>query len=204
MNTTTRSRLAFLATISDLHAAPLTYDLACLRDLIVQLEPDLLCAEITREMWNGGQLSQAALEVREALAPVVAVTNVVLVPIAPTPDRFEDFTPQSGWRRPLVQAFERALRWGQRTADRPEAINGPWFEAFCHTFCALTEMTMTRDERKAWDVQNQAIADAILEAIRRDPGRRVLAAVQCQRIHKLEPLLKPHEGLLELVNYWEL
>jgi hypothetical protein len=28
--------------------------------------------------------------------------------------------------------------------------------------------------------------------------------VQCQRIHKLEPLLKQHEDELEIVNYWEL
>lgn len=204
MNTTTLSRLAFLATISNLHAEPLTYDLACLRELVAHLEPDLLCVEITPEMWSGGELSQATVEVRDALAPIAAATNVVIVPVTPSPQRFADFAPHSGWRRSLVQSFEQAIRWGQRTADHPETINGPWFEAFCHTVCALTEMTMTAGERLAWNAQNQTIAENILQAVRRDPGRRVLAAVQCQRIHKLEPLLKSHSDLLELVHYRNL
>lgn len=55
-----------------------------------------------------------------------------------------------------------------------------------------------------WNSQNRAIAENILQAVRRDPGRRVLAAVQCQRIHKLEPLLKWHSDLLELVHYQDL
>jgi len=32
-----------------------------------RLAPDLLCAEITREMWEGSDLSQAAIEVRESM-----------------------------------------------------------------------------------------------------------------------------------------
>ena len=204
MNRTRRTRLALLATISDLHREAVSYDLAALARLALELSPDLLCAEITREMWEGGDLSQTAVEVREALAPVAAATDVVLVPVAPNGDRFADFAPERGWRRGMVRAFDRMLRWGQRWADTPEAINGIWFESFCHPLCLLTEWSWTAEKRAAWEKQNKLIAENIMAAVRRDYGRRVLVAVQCQRIHKLEPLLKQYEDELEIVNYWEL
>lgn len=204
MNTSLRTRLAVLGTLSDLHRQPIAYDLACLRALVADLAPDLLCAEITREAWEGGDLSTAAVEVREALAPVVASTDIVLIPVAPTPQQFADFTPAAGWRRDLVQTFDHLLQWGQRKADRPEEINGTMFSAFCHTLCALTEMLWTAEDRAAWEAQNEALAENIVQAARRDAGRRVLAAVRCQRLHWLMPLLHAHGALFEIVDYREL
>jgi hypothetical protein len=204
MNEKPETRLALLATLSELHSEPIAYDLQCLRDLVVELAPDLLCAEITREMWEGGDLSAAAIEVRDALAPTVASTDTVLVPVAPSADRFHDFAPDGGWRRDLVHTYDRILRWGQQRANSPEAVNGPLFEAFCHPLCVLTEMTWTAEKRAAWTVQNEQIAENVLRAVARDPGRRVLVAVQCQRIHKLEPLLEAGASQIKLVNYWEL
>lgn len=204
MNTSLRTRLAVLGTLSDLHRQPIAYDLACLRALVADLAPDLLCAEITREAWEGGDLSTAAVEVREAHAPVVASTDIVLIPVAPTPQQFADFTPAAGWRRDLVQTFDHVLQWGQRKADRPEEINGTMFSAFCHTLCALTEMLWTAEDRAAWEAQNEALAENIVQAARRDAGRRVLAAVRCQRLHWLMPLLHAHGALFEIVDYREL
>jgi hypothetical protein len=199
-----RTRLAFLATLSDLHHGPVSYDMASLQAVVADLSPDLLCAEITRKMWEGGDLSQAAVEVREALAPVVEATDVVLVPVAPSGDRFADFAPNAGWRRGLVQSIDRALRWGQRQADTPEAINGKLFEAFCHPLCRLTELSWTAGQRKAWDEQNKTIAGNIMQAVRRDVGRRVLVVVQCQRIHKLSTLLQPYREELDMVQFSKL
>jgi hypothetical protein len=45
--------------------------------------------------------------------------------------------------------------------------------------------------------------DNILQIVRRDPGRRMLVAVQCQRTHWLEPRLKRVPDI-ELVDYREL
>ncbi len=196
-----RTRLAVLGTLSDLHRQPIAYDLNCLRSLVADLAPDLLCAEITRETWEGGDLSSATVEVREALAPVVASTDIVLIPVAPTPQQFADFTPAVGWRRDLVQTFDRLLQWGQRKADRPEEINGAMFALFCHTVCALTEMTWAAEDRAAWQAQNEALAANIVQAVRRDTGRRVLIVVQCQRLHWLIPLLRAHADVFEIVNY---
>jgi hypothetical protein len=143
------------------------------------------------------------LELRHALEPAARLTEMVLVPIAPTSKRFEDFVAPPGWRQSLVRAFDRLLRWGQRNTDRPEKINGPVFEVFCHTVCALTELAWSREERAAWEAQNADLVEAILEAVRRDPGRRVLVVVQCQRMHRLVPQLKAHSDELEFVSYQE-
>lgn len=199
-----RSRLALLATMGALHAEPLRYDLACLCTLVADLSPDLLCAEITREAWEEGDMSFAALEVREALAPVVAATDIVLIPVAPSPDQFADYPRLPGWRQSLVRRFDRLLRWGQRVADRPEVIHGMLFETFCHSVCTLTEMAWRGEDRATWEAQNKALAANILQAVQRDAGRRVLVVVQCQRIHKLVPLLERHPDEFELVHYANL
>lgn len=204
MNAKQRTRLAVLATLADLHCELVSYDLVSLRTLVADLAPDLLCAEVTRETWEGDDLSQAAVEVRDALVQVVEVTDVVLVPVAPDADRFADFAPEVGWQHGFVRTIDRALRWGQRKADTPEAINGTLFEAFCHPLCRLTEWSWTAEKRRAWTEQNRIIADNIIQAVERDSRRRVLVAVQCQRIHKLVPLLKRRDDLIELVKFTEL
>lgn len=198
------TRLALLATLGELHTKPLRYDLRCLQTLVATLHPDLLCAEITQAAWEQGDLASAAVEVRSALAPAAALTDVVLIPVAPSPEQFADFTPLPGWRRSLVCQYERLLCWGQRKANRPEAIHGPAFEAFCHTVCALTELTWTSQARARWEAQNRELVENILQAIRQDPGRRMLVAVQCQRLHRLLPMLQAYTDLLEIVNYQAL
>ncbi len=204
MSTTARTRLAILGTMSDLHSQPIAYDLACLRTVVADLAPDLLCAEITLEAWERADLSRVTLEVREALAPVIASTDIVLIPVASSLKQYGDFTPGSGWRRRLVQTFDRSLRWGQTKADDVRNVNGPWFGAFCHTVCMLTESLWTVQDRTAWERQNEELAENIARAIQLDRGRRVLAAVQCQRLHRLIPLLRAHTNLFDLVSYQNL
>ena len=199
-----KTRLAILGTIGQLHIEPLTYDLSCLRSIITTLSPDILCAEITREEWEYGDLSASAVELREALVPVVSFTDTVLVPVAPSSARFEDYLPSLTWRQRLTQAFDRLLRWGQRTADTPENIHSPVFESFCHLVCKLTEMTWKTEDRKLWNSENRLLAEGILDVLSRDPGRRVLAVVQCQRIYILEQYLSEQGDVIDLVSYQEL
>ena len=198
------TRLAILGTMSDLHTQPISYDLNCLQRVVADLSPDLLCAEITQEAWERTDLSQASLEVREALAPVIASTDIVLIPVASNPKQFVDFTPDSGWRRHIVRTFDRLLRWGQIQADDVKSINGFGFGAFCHTVCMLTEMFWTKNDRASWEKQNRELAENIIGAVQRDRGRRVLVAVQCQRLHRLIPLLQAHDDLFQIVSYQDL
>ncbi|MDP1715667.1 MAG: hypothetical protein Q8L41_13070 [Anaerolineales bacterium] len=204
MNSSPQTRLAILGTISDLHNQPIAYDLGCLRKVVADLAPDLLCAEITMEAWERDDLSHTSLEVREALAPVIASTDIVLIPVAPSPQQYADFAPDLGWRHRLVRTFERLLQWGQIQADDVESINGAWFGAFCHTVCWLTESLWTTKDRAAWDKQNEELAANIIRAVQRDSGRRVLVTVQCQRSHRLLSLLHTHDDLFKIVAYQNL
>ena len=204
MNTSARTRLALLGTLSDLHREPLAYDLACLRSLATDLAPDLLCAEITRDAWERRDLSAATLELREALAPVEAATDLVIVPVASSLKPYTGYLPMAPWRRTLVRALDRLLRWGGRKASRPEVVNGVLFGAYCHMVCWLAERLWTVEQRAEWEAQNRAMAENIVQAVQREPGRRVLVAVQCQRVHRLRPWLHAHGELLEIVDYGEL
>ena len=65
-------------------------------------------------------------------------------------------------------------------------------------------MMWTSEDRAAWEAQNTALAESIVQAMRQDMGRRVLVATQCQRLHRLVPLLRAHADALEMVNYQEL
>ena len=190
--------------MSDLHRQSISYDLNCLQQIIADVSPDLLCAEITVQDWEQGDFSKAALEVREALAPVIASTDIVMIPVVPSPKQYTDFTPDSGWRRRLVRTFDRLLRWGQIQADDARTVNGPWFGAFCHTVCWVTESLWNASDRGAWERQNQELAENIVRAVQRDSGRRVLVAVQCQRLHRLIPLLNAHSDLFKMVSYQNL
>lgn len=204
MNTSSRTRLAILGMMSDLHRQPVRYDLHCLQKIIAHVSPDLLCAEITTDAWERGDLSQAAVEVPEALVPIVASTDIVLIPVAPTSDQYGDFTPRTGWRRRLTKAFNRLLRWGQIQANSAPAVNGFWFGGFCHAVCWLTEVFWDREDRQSWERQNHDLVQNIVRAIQRDRGRRVLVAVQCQRLHRLNRLLRAHTDLFEVVRYERL
>lgn len=204
MNSSSPTRLAVLGTMSDLHQQASRYDLACLQNVVADVSPDLLCAEITMEAWESDDLSKSSLELREALAPIVTSTDIVLIPVAPTPEKYSDFVPNTPWRIGLVRTFDKLLRWGQLQADDVRAINGPWFGAFCHSICLLSEMFWNAEDRARWEKQNQDLAQNIVRAVQRDSGRRVLVAVQCQRLHRLLPLLQAHEDLFTIVDYQDL
>lgn len=204
MNAFPQTRLAILGTMSDLHRQPISYDLNSLQKIVADVSPDLLCAEVTVADWEQNDVSKAAVEVREALASVVASTDIVLIPVAPSSEQYADFAPGSGWRRGIVRSFDQLLRWGQIQADDAKTVNGPWFGAFCHTVCLVTESLWNASEREAWESQNQELAENIIRAVQRDKGRRVLVAVQCQRLHRLIPLLHAHNDLFKIVPYQNL
>lgn len=199
-----QTRLAILGTISDLHQRPISYDLNCLQKIVAELSPDLLCAEITQEAWERADFSQGSLEVRKAFAPIIESMDIILIPVAPSPKQYEDFTSASGWRHRMVRNFDRLLRWAQIQANDVKTINGLGFGAFCHTVCWFTELFWSTEDRKLWERQNRELAENIVRALERDRGGRVLVAVRCQRLHRLIPLLHAHDDLFKIVAYQKL
>lgn len=199
----TKTRLALLSTLSDMHTQPIQYNLAALTGIVHQVAPDFLCVELPRNDWELGNLGQASVEVQRSLLPSAEVSDVVIVPVAPDGRHFNDFAPQAGWRARLARRLARILQRAQRAANKAEAVHAIPFQSVCHALCLLSEMSWDAGARQAWNSQNRAMLDNILQIARRDPGRRMLVAVQCQRTHWLEPRLKKVPDV-ELVHYREL
>jgi len=198
-----KTRLALLSTLSEMHTQPIQYNLAALAGIVHQLSPDFLCVELPRSDWEQGNLTRAPVEVQRSLLPPAALSDVVVVPVAPDLRQFNDFAPKSGWRAGLARRLARIMQKAQRAANKAEAVHAIPFQSVCHTLCLLNEISWDADARQAWNAQNQAMLDNILQVARRDPGRRMLVAVQCQRTHWLEPRLKKIPDI-ELVDYLEL
>jgi len=198
----TKTRLALLSTLSDMHTQPIQCNLAALAGIVHQVSPDFLCVELPRNDWEAGHLEQAPVEVQHSLLPSAELSDVVIVPVAPDARQFNDFAPKSGWRAGLAHRLAQALRRVQRAANKAEAVHAIPFQSVCHTLCLLNEMSWDAKARRTWHEQNQAMLDNILQIARRDPGRRMLVAVQCQRTHWLAPHFKKVADI-ELVDYRE-
>ena len=201
-----KTRIAVLGTLAELHREPIRYSLACLTELVEELNPDLLYAELRREVWEGGDLSGAPIEYREALIPLAARTNIVIVPIQGLLG-CELATPQDGrWlglRRAAVGGLDGLLRGLQRLADGPRAINSGVFGHFCHAICHVEAWVAGASTQHAWAMADRALLDNVLAAVRRDPGVRVLVTVDCRRRHQLVAWLR-HSPEVELVDFWKL
>ena len=200
---TNKTRIAVLGTLAELHREPIRYNLACLTRLVEEINPDLLCAELPREVWERSDMSNAPVEYREALIPLAARTDIVLVPIQGAAGCEKVMAHGGRLRHTIMQRLDGLLRWFQRRADEPRAIHSGAFGHLCHTICLLEIWVGGLSARHAWDAANRALLENVLAAVRRDPGVRVLITVDCRRWHQLAERLR-HVDEIELVPYWEL
>ena len=197
-----KTRIALLGTVSDLHQQPIRYDLAEVGSILASVQPDLLGIEVERDEFERGDLQGAPIEVREALVPAARKSDTVIVPIgAASSDELRP--PQAGVRSTAVRALDTILRAVQRTANDARRINSSIVSHTCGLICHLEEGACGKRGRMAWKLTNEKMLANVREMARRDPGTRILVAVQCRRKHWLEPKLKKMPEV-KLVNYWEL
>ena len=195
---TTQSRVALLGTIGPLHSEVLQYDLDRLRRLVEELEPDFLGVEMDPNAWQRGELSGASLEVRDALVPATRALDTIIVPLG------NGTRPAAGSRGLFTRGLDAWLVAMQRRLDGPAGIDAPLFKHTCGLICELEALAANEADRRAWDASNAHILDRVLWVVRRDPGRRVLIAVQCRRVHFLERRLREHRDELLLVAHGAL
>lgn len=201
-----KSRVAVLGTLAELHQEQIRYDLKTLVRLVKNLQPDLLCAEIHLDHWRNGHLDQLPPEYGAALLPLIRRTNIVLVPVA-SDQGCELISPRSG----SVQGIRSALVWWmnwvlrslQQDAGTPEAINAGIFGYLCDAMCAITAWVCGQATHRAWQQANQQLYDNVVQAVQRDPGRRVLVTVDCRRRHQLQKRLNALDEV-ELVHFRDL
>ncbi len=197
-----KTRIALLGTLADLHREPIQYDLAEVTRITSDVLPDLLGVEVERAAFERNDLSHAPVEVREALVPLAQRSDIVLVPIgAPSPEELR--APPASIRAALNSVLDATLARLQKTANDARRVNSAFVSHTCGLICHLEEYTSGARGRQAWIATNERMLENIKAMVERDPGRRILVAVQCRRNHWLGPRLRRLPDV-ELVNYWEL
>jgi len=157
-----KTTVGVLGTLGAWHYRAPHYGLHHLEALVRGFAPDLLCAEINRADWEAGRLAPLPLEYRECLVPLCRELGIIVVPVG---DRWLGLSlSKPGPPSPLRLALPLGAgpRWmNSAAADR---YHRAW----------------------AWlcpgsGQANRELVARILEAVRRDPGRRVLVTVQVER-----------------------
>jgi len=150
-----KTPVGVLGTVGAWHRRAPRYGLRHLEALVRGFAPDLLCAEVNRADWEAGCLAALPPEYRECLVPLCRELGVIVVPVG---DRWR------GLPSPLRLALPLGLvpRWlNSAAADR-------WHRTWAQ-ICLGSGQT------------NRKLVAHILEAVRRDPGRRVLVTVRMER-----------------------
>lgn len=196
-----RTSVAVLGTLAEFHREPIPYDLAALVRLVTELRPDLLCLDLTPEQWQRQEFGDLPPEYVSALLPLAHQTDMVVVPIAG--ERSTQMPTHSGWRGWAIDVLRQWLAYLQRTAPGPAAVNeGPRHFVADLLYEAIGWLAGA-PAQQAWNVHMEHLASNILTVVQRDPGRRVLVAVNVRYCHHLRRALGKYPAV-RIVRYTEL
>lgn len=184
------TRVAVLGTLAEFHREPIPYDLAALVRLVSELQPDLLCLDMTSEQWQQQQFADLPPEYREALLPLAYQTDIVVAPIAEERPPAEPTA--SGWRGWLIDLLRGGLASIQGTAPGPAAVNQGWRHDLANVLYHLIARLAGGQAEQAWERHRHHLTRQILEIARRDPGRRVLVVVNVRHCHHIRPALRQY------------
>ena len=193
--------VAVLGTLADFHREPIAYNLSALVRLVEDLQPDLLCLDMTSDEWARRDFAGLPLEYREALVPLAAQTDIVVVPVA---DERPIAEPElQGVRAAIGGKLRQTLAYLQRSAPSPAAINqGLRHHVANHLYEVLAGLH-GRHLRTSAKAHAHRLAGNVVDAVRRDPGRRVLVVVNVRFCHYLRQTLRSYADL-DVVRYSEL
>ena len=196
-----RTPVAVLGTLAEFHSEPIPYSLEALVQLVGSLRPDLLCLDMTLEQWEQRDFGGLPPEYREALLPLAHQTDIVVVPIAGEHPLGE---PRAvGWRGRMITILRRWLAYLQRTAPGPAAVNAGWRHHLADLLYELIGMLAGREARRAWRDHRDHLIRQVSEAAQRDPGRRLLIAVNVRYCHHIRNALGKRREI-QVVPYWKL
>lgn len=193
--------VAVLGTLAEFHREPIPYDLAALVRLVNQIQPDLLCLDMTEEQWQRRTFGGLPPEYREALLPLAEQTDMVVVPAA------EDQPPPepaaSGWRGRMIAWLRGGLAFLQRTAPGPAAVNVGPRHFVADLLYEMIALIAGGSHRQAWRVHTRHLAQRVAAIARRDPNCRMLVVVSVRHCHHLRAALRKQPDL-HVVSYERL
>jgi len=196
-----KTTVAVLGTLAEFHQEPIAFDLDALVDLVVQINPDLLCLDMTPEQWRDRDFGDLPPEYREALLPLAYQTDIVVAPVGG-----DDPPPEpraTGWRGALISLVRGLLGWLQKSAPGPDAINSGWRHDLANHLYNFTVKLGEEDIRNVQTIHRQRLIDNIVQTARRDPGARILVVVNVRDCHHIRPALRTYEEI-EVRSYTEL
>ncbi len=196
-----RTPVAVLGTLAEFHREPIPYDLNALVRLVTELHPDLLCLDMTRDQWQRSDFTDLPPEYREALLPLAYQTDIVVVPIGGLAPSEEPTG--TGWGSWAIGCLRRLLGYLQRASPGPAAINqGIRHHIANLLYSAITELA-GREAVRQRKVHTERLIQQVLDAVHRDPGRRILVVVNVRYCHVIRPALMKHREV-RVVSYTDL
>lgn len=196
----TQSSVAVLGALAEFHRDGISYDLSELVTLVQQINPDLLCLDITMEQWQEQTFDELPREYGEALLPLAYQTDMVVAPIAGGPPVMESAV--TGWRAALIKQLRKWLAWIQQTADSPAALNEGWRHDLGNKLYDFARRLAGDEVQQAHHHHIQQLARAVIETAERNPDNRILVVVNIQYCHHIRPLLR--QTGLQVKSYNEL
>ncbi len=196
-----RTPVAVLGTLAEFHREPIPYDLSALVRLVGELRPDFLCLDLTEGQWRRREFGDLPPEYRDALLPLAHQTDIVVVPIAG--ERPPDEPSALGWRGTTILVLRRWLMYLQRTAPDPTAFVAGLRHHVADFLYELMGWISGSNTYRAWKEYTDELGRRVLELARRDPGRRVLVAVNLRHCHHIRSALRHHPEV-KVVPYWQL
>ncbi|NOX60813.1 MAG: hypothetical protein GXP42_02525 [Chloroflexi bacterium] len=196
-----KTSIAVLGTLAEFHKESIPFDLNALVQLVYEINPDLLCLDISPEQWRTQDFDDLPPEYREALLPLAYQTDIVVVPIGESlPPREPGAT---GWRGKAILLLRNLLAWLEKTAPGPEAINSGWRHDLANHLYELTLRLGQEDAVAELERHRRALIENIVAAARRDPGARILVVVNVRHCHHIRPALRHYEDI-EVKDFSEL
>jgi hypothetical protein len=191
----TQTRIAVLGTLAEFHEAPIPTDLASLVALVAEMNPDLLCLDISMEQWQQQTFHSLPPEYRDALLPLAAQTDIVVVPIGG-----EQVMPKAaavGWRGALIGWLRQAINWLQAGVSGPDALNQGWRHDVGNLLYSLTRRLAGKGSRHTYHAHIEQVSQAALQAAANNPGSRIQVVTNIQYCHHIRPLLRQQPDVVE-------
>ncbi len=196
-----RTPVAVLGTLAEFHREPIPYDLDALVRLVVDLRPDLLCLDLSRDQWQRRDFEELPPEYREALLPLAYQTDIVIAPIGVEASPQEPTA--SGWKGRFVAQLRKWLAYLQRTAPGPAAINQGLRHHLANLLYDAIAILVGHETYRQWKTHTDQLIKHVLEVVHRDPGRRILVVVNVRHCHIIRRALEKHPEV-QVVEYRNL
>lgn len=202
------TRVAVVGTLAEYRRDPVPHDLTELVRFVAAIDPDLLCLDMTLDQWLRDDFGGLPPEYRDALLPLAAQTDIVVVPIGDGLDMTERAEGSDtkrggvrGWlRRVLRSAIARLAHGAQTPVSVGEGLRHLFVE---HLLYLLDLIEGGRHVRRHAREHRNALGRRIIELAQRDPARRILVVVNARHCHQLRRALR-RSPQVALVHYSDL